>query len=303
MLDSEISKSPTKYLRSPWLKTRTQYLRNGKFRLRTYDQPGRWMTDQEIARLTDTLREIAGRSMDAVPTYGVFTGSRKAFSNRVVGVASVSRTDEPVALTAMVYLPIMIDGRVEPVLHLGLTMIKKRFRGQRLQGPLFEKLMYMTFYNQLKGHFYLTNIAASPAGIGSVADYFQDAYPHYRGKTEPRAYHLEIAQKVLASYRHEFGCSGSARFDPETFVVKGSNDPDKGGAWQFIREDPVSMYKEEECNRFCTERLRFNQGDELFQVANVDILSGTLGVLRRLRERKTAARRADEARLPAMGGK
>lgn len=303
MLDEDIAKSPTKYLRSPWLKTRTQYIRGKKYRLRTYDQPGRWMTDDELARLGDTLREIGERSMDAVPTYGVFTGSRKAFSNRVVGVVSVTKTDEPVAFTAMVYLPILIDGRVEPIVHLGLTMIKKRFRGQRLQGPLFEKLMYMTFYNQLKRHFYLTNIAASPAGIGSVADYFQDAYPHYRGTTERKGYHLEVAQKILEHYRHEFGCAGSAQFDPESFVVKGSNDPAEGGAWQFIREDPVSMYKEEECNEFCGNRLRFNQGDELFQVANVDILSGTVGVLARLFERRRAGKRAEEARLPVMGGK
>jgi hypothetical protein len=301
MLDAEIARSPVKYLRSPWLKTRTQSIRGNKFRLRTYDQPGRWMTDDALTRLSDTLHEIARWSMDAMPTYGVLTGSRKAFSNRVVGVVSVTKTDEPVAFTAMVYLPILLDGHVEPVLHLGLTMIKKRFRGQRLQGPLFEKLMYMTFYNQLKRHFFLTNIAASPAGIGSVADYFQDAYPHYRGTTPPRTYHLEVAEKILRHYRHEFGCAQSAEFDPVSFVVKGSNDPAEGGAWQFIREDPVSRYKDEECNQFCKERLRFNRGDELFQVANVDILSGTLGVLKRLRERKRAGQRADEARLPAMG--
>ncbi len=303
MIDADIAKSPTKYIRAPWLKKRTWHIRKKKYRIDVYDQPGRWMSDEQLARLTDTLKEIAERSMDDVPTYGVFTGERKAFANRIVGVVSVNKTDEPVAFTAMVYLPILLDGRVEPVIHLGLTMIKKRFRGQRIQGPLFEKIVYPTFYNQLKRGFILTNIAASPAGIGSVADYFENPYPHYRGTTRRQDFHLQVAEKVLTYYRHEFGCAESAEFDPETFVVRGSNDPEEGGAWQFIREDPVSRYKREECNEFCRKHLRYNEGDEMFQVARVDIISGTLGILKRLGTRKRAAKRAEAASVPAMGGK
>jgi len=302
-IEREIAQSPTKYLRAPWLKKKTYQIRKKKYRVEVYDQPGRWMGDAALGHLSDTLQEIAERSMDAVPDYGVFSGDRKAFANRIVGVVYANRTDEPVAFTAMVYLPILLQGRIEPVLHLGLTMIKKRFRGQRIQGPLFEKFMFPAFYNQLKRGFVLTNIAASPAGIGSVSDYFEDAYPHYGGANECRAHHREVADKVLTYYRHEFGCAPSAELDPKTFVVRGSNDPEQGGAWQFIREDPVSRYKREECNEFCRERLRFDRGDELFQVANVDLIRGALGVLRRRSSRKRAAQRAEAANVPAMGGK
>jgi hypothetical protein len=303
MTDADIAKSPTKYIRSPWLKQRTFRIRKGKYKIEVFDQPGRWMTNEQLGRLKDTLSEIAERSMDDVPTYGVFTGERKAFANRLVGVVRVARTDEPVAFTAFVYMPVMLNGHVEVVVHLGLTMIKKRFRGQRIQGPLFEKVCYFPFFNQLKLEYILTNIAASPAGIGSVADYFDDAYPHYKGITRRKEYHVEVAQKLLSHYRHEFGCADTAEFDRETFVVRGSNDPEAGGAWQFIREDPVSRYKSEECNEFCSERLRFNQGDELFQVARVNVWGGTVGVIKRLGVRKRAAEKAEAGRVPAMGGK
>lgn len=302
-MEKEIARHPTRYIRAPWLRQRTYFIRKKKYRVEVYDQPGRWMNDDALARLTETLREIAARSMDALPDYGVFSTERRAFANRVVGVVYVSRTEEPVAFTAMVYLPILLHGRIEPVLHLGLTMIQKRFRGQRIQGPLFEKLVYPAFFNQLTRGFLLTNIAASPAGIGSVSDYFDDAFPHYGGRTARRAYHLQVAEKVLAHYRHEFGCAESAEFDPETFVVRGSNDPAAGGAWQFIREDPVSRYRRDECNEFCRHHLRFQEGDELFQVAQVDLVRGTLGVLRRMGTRKRAAQRAEAAGAPAMGGK
>lgn len=65
----------------------------------------------------------------------------------------------------------------------------------------------------------------------------------------------------------------------------------------------MSRHKREECNEFCGKHLRFNQGDELFQVANVDIINGTIGVIKRLGTRKRAAKKAEAASVPAMGGK
>lgn len=303
MQDADIAKNPSNFLKYPLIKQWTYHIRGKRYRIRVYDQPGRWMTDDQLESLKGQLSEIAARSMEDVPTYGVFSGQRSSFVNRVVGVVTVARTDEPVAFTALVYLPITLNGQVHPVLHLGLTMIKKRFRGHRLQGPLFEKLFFTPSLNQLRNDWILTNIAASPAGIGSVADYFEDAYPHYRGTNERRAYHLTVAEKLLRYYRHEFGCAETAVFDPETFVVKGSNDPRGGGAYQFIREDPVSRHKQEECNSFCNERLRYAEGDELFQVARLNMIRGIVGILRRIGVRKRAAAQVERASIPAMGGK
>jgi len=299
MNDSSIACDPAKCLRAPWIRKRTFKIRKGRYQIQVYDQPGRWMTDEELAHLSTLVTGIARQSMDEVPTYGVFTGDREPFTNRVIGVMRERRTADPVAFTAMVYLPIELDGEVVPVIHLGLTMIKRTHRGQRLQSRLFEKMFFLPALNQLRVRWILTNIAASPAGIGSVSDYFDDAYPTYRGDHRCRKYHLRVAGKLLALYRHEFGCSDQAVFDPRTFVVAGSNDPDTGGAYQFIRVDPVSRYKHEACNRFCASRLRFDEGDELFQVARFNLLKGVVEILARIGTRRRDAAAAERRRAPA----
>ena len=280
-MDSRSAGDLTLCLRPPWLKHQTFLIRKGKYRLVVYDQPGRWMSEDGLAKLTDALFEIGRCSMDEVPTYGVFTGDREAYRNRVIGVISVAATDEPVAFTAMVYLPVTLQGRVEPVIHLGLTMIKQRFRGHRLQLPLFERLFFLPALNQFRVRWIVTSIAASPAGIGSVSDYFEDPYPAYHGSTRRKPYHVEVARKLLTTYRHEFGCAATACFNPETFVVAGSNDPNGGGAFQFIRADPVSRYRQEACNGFCSERLLYARGDELFQVARLNLFRGVVGLINR----------------------
>ncbi|MFH2009058.1 MAG: hypothetical protein ABI333_20880 [bacterium] len=298
MQDSDIARDPIRYLRYPMLRQRTFKVRSGELLVHVYDQPGRWMDDEPLRALRDRLVDVAGQSMDEVPTYGVFTGERSAYENRIVGVMTEASSGEAVAFTAMVYLPILLDHRIEPVMHLGLTMIKRRFRGQRLQGPLFEKLFFLPTLNQLRVRWIVTNIAASPAGIGSVSDYFQDPYPSYHGNTERKGYHGAVAKEMLAHYRHEFGCSRSATLDPDTFVVVGSNDPAGGGAYQFLREDPVSRYKRQECNTFCAQRLRFERGDELFQVARLNMIRGVLDIHHRRGARKRATAAARSAPTP-----
>ncbi len=289
MNDSTIAGDPTEFLRAPWIKHWTFEIRRGRYQIHIYDQPGRWMSDGDLAHLIARLADIAARSMEEVPTYGVFTRSRAPYSNRIIGVMVDRRTAEPVAFTAMVYLPIGLDGVVELVIHLGLTMIARTHRGRRLQGPLLERMFFLPAANQLRVRWITTSIAASPAGIGSVSDYLDDVFPAYRGDVARKGYHLVVAQKLLARYRHEFGCSERAVFDPETFVVAGSNDPDSGGAYQFISEDPVSRHSDEACNRFCAQRLCFQRGDELFQVARLDLIRGVMEILGRSSTRRHAA--------------
>lgn len=277
VLTKHIEKS-TKWLKRPLIRQRHFSIREGAFTIRVYDQPGRWMTCRQLAHLRSKLFHVAKNSMDEPPLYGVFASRRSAFQNRIIAVVEESRTygDKrfilPVGFTAMVYLPIKKHGVKQPLIHLGLTMIRKSHRGMGLQTALFKKVLTLPPINQRRLVFPITNIAASPAGIGSTADHFQEVYPDYKKETSPRSSHIRIAEYVLSRHRSEFGCSSKALFDSSSFVVRGSNAPEGGGAHQFIREDPVSRYRIESCNEYCKNTLRFDKGDELFQVGRVNFI-------------------------------
>jgi hypothetical protein len=248
--------------------------------VKTFDQPGRWMPHEQLRELHSQLREVAKDSMDAIPNHYLLKeeNCRAALSNRVVSVAFLEGTSTAIAFTAMVYLP--YEGDI--ILHLGLTMISKQYRGRRIQSPLFSRCLMVPMYNLFRTTYTISNIAASPAGLGACSDYFCDVFPNYNTPNEaPSEYHLAVARHVLQNFRHEFACSAQAHFDERTFVVRGSNDAEGGGAPEFIKEDgkPVSKYKRTACNVFCSKLLDLSNGDELFQVGQVDIVMSPIKYL------------------------
>ncbi|KAI0558783.1 hypothetical protein FGB62_187g02 [Gracilaria domingensis] len=235
----------------------------------TYDQPGRWMTKKQLKQLRDSLRYIATESVECVPNHAIFNAS-DAFLNRVVSI--VFDQDQPLGFCAVLYLPgpLVEDGTM---IHLGLTMISRKARKQRLQSSLLSKCLLVATINLCALEYYVTNIAASPAGIGSVCDYFKDAFPHYNGFVRRKDHHLRIACHILNNFRHEFGCSQFAKFDESTFVVYSSNDARGGGTHQFIRPDgtAVSRYRDDSCDKFVLKFLDLTRGDEMFQVATMNV--------------------------------
>ncbi|KAA8493959.1 hypothetical protein FVE85_3934 [Porphyridium purpureum] len=242
----------------------------------TYDQPGRWMDDGELQKLAAALLTVAKASMDQVPAHRLFNGDPRAvFANRIVSVAYDG--DKPVGFTCMVYLP----HRGDIILHLGLTMIALSHRGRRIQSPIFTKCLVLPMVNLWRMQYWVTNIAASPAGIGSVCDYFCDVYPDYLNRNTCSWVHRDIACSVLRHFRYEFGCSSKAVFDTRKFVVYRSNMPEGGGSPQFIKEDgkPVSKYRNEAVNTFVKQMLDLTAGDELFQVGRVDLIQTTMKFL------------------------
>ena len=278
------------YLRDPLVLAWHSTLQAG-YRTCTYDQPGRWMTNRELSALVRLIEHVGRNSMDALPSYGVFgPRPRAALANRIVTVA-FAPDGEPCAFTAMVYLDTSglgsergAHGAYPFVIHLGLTMISMKHRGRRIQSPVFSKCLMLPLLNQRRCTFTVTNIGASPAGIGAVCDYFLDAFPDYLGRIPRSTFHVDIARFILSRYRDEFGCSRNAVFDDGVFVVRGSNQAEGGGAAVFIKADglPTSRYRDERCNRFCAAMLDLRSGDEIFQVARIHLFA-TLFRYRRMR--------------------
>lgn len=240
------------------------------FTIHTYDQPGLWMSTPALLALRQILQTIAKTSLPSLPSHALFSAPlRQTFSTRIIALASTP-SGTPLAFTAMAYLP-HADAII---LHLGLTIISPIARRRRLQSPLHLHCLFTHALNQRSLSYTVTSIAASPAGIGAVADYFS-AYPHYRGTVPRTKHHLAVARHVLANFRHHFGCSASAPFDEDTFVVKRSNAADGGGCAALIPADgrPTSRHSSAACNAWVRDVLDLEAGDEIFQVGRLDVMA------------------------------
>jgi hypothetical protein len=290
-----IYKDRLDWLRKPLKRQAKFSIQKGHYEVRVYDQPGRWMTDDAMNMLYFQLLNIAWDAIDTLPRYGFFTQKREAFANRIFAVVHDKVSQQAVGFTAMVYLPFQQTEKITPIIHLGLTMIRRAYRGHRLQTPLFKKIFLLAMLNQRCLSFIMTNIAASPAGIGATSDYFVDVYPNYKGTVSKTFFHENVAQQILANYREEFGCSRLAVFDPENFVVRGSNQAEGGGAAEFIKDDPVSRYRVDACNEFCRNHLNFQSGDEMFQVGKVDFFQSSWASRKSKRKLKPSAHRQNNS--------
>lgn len=239
-------------------------------RLETLRFPGRWMTDEQLEGLRRTIYEIASYRLDVLPEYGVFLPGREPYKNRIVTLAYDG--DRPVAFGAMVWIPVRLDRRVEPVLHLGLVVTTPNRLAPQL---LFHMYYYPVFYVVLQrcpDPFWVSSLTMEPSIIGRVSDYFPEVLPHYRGGVRPDPLRRAIARGLMTQHGHEYGLGPEAELDEETFVVKAScRGPSESLRYSYRG---AAKYTVRECNHYCRDLLDYDRGDELLQLGRAHTFHG-----------------------------
>lgn len=248
-------------------------------RLRTYRFPGRWMDDERLQRLRNTLHEIARYRLDPLPEYGIFLPGREPFRNRIVTVAY--EDERPVAFGAMVWIPMRRAAGAPDVLHLGLVVTTPNRLSPHL---LWQMYYYPVFYMVLRRFprsFWISCVSLEPSVIGAVSDHFPAVLPNYREPAPSNGVRAEIARTLVRDHAHEFGAGSEAVLDERTFVVRGScRGPSESLRTSYRRS---AKYVVRDCNDWCRDLLDYERGDELLQLGRADAFSGIrLGVRRRL---------------------
>lgn len=137
--------------------------------------------------------------------------------------------------------------------------------------------MVFTVLTYFSPSFIMTDIADSPSNTKLVGDTLVDLYPNYRHNNRPgcgarpQPWQLEIARFMMDYHRADFGTSADAVFDPETFVVRGSN-AQNGGSAVLTRHGDKRRSRASLPNLF-VESLLGSGGtcDELFHVGRASL--------------------------------
>ena len=94
---------------------------------RIVERPGAWMAPADLEQLAADLRTIARRTLpDGDLTYGVLSGEAEALARSIVTIIYDRDSRQPLAFNALAAMEVMLHGRREEVLHLGLVMIDRR---------------------------------------------------------------------------------------------------------------------------------------------------------------------------------
>ena len=245
-----------------------------------YDQPGEWMSDEELAHLRGELKGVAQAAIPGDLNYGVFLESRKPYENRLVVVGRHLKRQEVVGFNAMPRLTVQLpDGPVQ-VLHLGLLVIHPDYQRQGLQGLLYGLGAFSSLHRIRTRPVWVSNVSEVPAVIGAVSDNFLDVYPSYARAGPPPPRHQAIALGIMGQHRHEFGVGPEAVFDAERFVIQGSY----GGGSDSLKKTFASApkYRDARCNDFCAAQLDYGRGDDFLQVCQIDAAVVTAYLTRRI---------------------
>jgi len=248
-------------------------------------RPGRWMTGRALGALSAELTALGRRCLAPLPDYQVFRGTRDAFSDKVITTARDPADGHLLAFCSCVLLPMPVG----EVLHLGLTCVDPSLRGSRLSNALANRLILRYFVTRRRlRRVWLTSVACVLSVLGSVARHFRNAYPT-PWRDRPFADEvMVIAETFDRCYRSVAHVRPEAIFDRAAFVFRGSG---RGTAFQKDGDAIEFHHRDPALNAFYQARLRFEDGDELLQVASFDLWD----VVRYQLDDRLAARRRREA--------
>lgn len=236
--------------------------------VRLMERPGLWMTTEELAALTQDLRVIAGKTLDAGSlTYGVFSGDKARMEQTIVTLVR-RRDGTPIAFNALAIMEVQTQPHPTEVLHLGLVMVDPDQRSKSLSWVLYGLTCFLIFLRRQFRPVWVSNVTQVPAVVGMVSEMFSDIYPRPAGDRRTLT-HLLLARRIMQDHRAVFGVGPDAGFDEENFVITnaytgGSDDLKK--TW-----DEATKHRDDCYNTFCAQRLDYARGDDVIQLGVMDL--------------------------------
>ena len=224
--------------------------------------PGTSLDDEELSELVAQLRDTADTCFEVSPEYQVMVGTREELSDKVIAVAW--REDGKISgFCSTVILSVEGVGRV---LHLGLTCVRPEDRSNGLTHILTHKAVagYLLRNKPVVGKLWVSNCAAVLSSLANVSKHFEQVYPSPFAGAGPSDKHIRIAEAIDRYYRDKIYINKDAVFDRNRFVFRGSV---KGTVFQKKESDGRFHHRDSELNDFYKNRMDFENGDEVLQIA------------------------------------
>jgi hypothetical protein len=243
--------------------------------VRIVERPGVHLDSRGCDALVADLRVVVARCLGgATLDYGVFTGAKERLDRSVVTVIYRKGTDEPIAFSALAILPVVLRGRSEDVLHLGLAMVDPGFRSHGLSWALYGLTVMHMFVRRHLRPLWVSSVSQVPAVVGLVDTGFSNVFPSISPDRRPTLEHLVVARQLMRHHRDAFGVGADASFDEERFVIRNAYT---GGSDHLKKPfDDTAKHRTFGYNDLCCRELDYRRGDDFLQVGQYD-----LGVVRR----------------------
>lgn len=231
--------------------------------------PGRWMKDDQLAELRDTLGSITAERFGEVPAYGPFLPGRAGLRNRIVTLFHERGRGTASAFSAMVHSPVRHEGRALDVVNLGLT-VSRATPGRHSVLPLLI-VPPLAVHGLLRAAlpFWVVTFTARPRTVGFFIDHFDRPTPHPTGNAGANRARCRLARAIFEQCRADSGVAPAATLEAEAQVVRGSNAETSEALLKPFSKMP--MHHRDAVNRFCATALDYDRGDEFLLIARAGL--------------------------------
>lgn len=244
-------------------------MRNGRDRVvRIMERPGRWMSDEQLAALSNDLKQVAAKTLDEGSlTYGVFVGDRDRMRDTIVTLVT-TRDGTPIAFNALAIMTLNTQPEPTDVLHLGLVMVDPDQRSEGLSWVLYGLTCFLLFTRNQCRPLWISNVTQVPSVVGMVSEVFSDIWPRPAANRRTLT-HVLLARRIMEGHRHVFGVGQDAHFDEERFVIANAYT---GGSDNLKKNwDDAPKHRDEMYNVFCADELDYERGDDVLQLGRMDL--------------------------------
>jgi len=245
--------------------------------IRVVGRPGVWMEPSRLDQLLADMRAVVAQSLDGKALeYGVFS-DRRRLDRAIITVLYDKQSRRPVGFNALQFMPVLVRGREEEVLHLGLAIVAPDYRGKSLSWALYGLTVMLAFFHRQLRPMWVSSVSQVPSVVGLVADGFANVYPSPRRSRRSYA-HLVIARQIMKLHRAVFGVAEDAGFDANRFVITNAYT---GGSDQLKKTfDEAPKHRDDAVNEFCRANLDYDRGDDFLQIGQYNLFASKRYLLR-----------------------
>jgi hypothetical protein len=240
-----------------------------RLNVRVVQRPGLWMSQTELDQLLGELRTVVSSLNIGGLDYGVLSGKKRFTDRAIITLISDAKTGKSVAFNALQALDCNLRGKPTDVFHLGLVVVDPNYRGGGFSWLLYGFTIFLIYLQNRFRPLWVSNVTQVPSIVGMFSETFASAYPSIQSSSRMSYDHLELARQIMERHREAFGVGMEADFDEKRFIIQNAYT---GGSDHLKKTfDQAAKHRNPVVNEFCLRELNYARGDDVLQLAQVDL--------------------------------
>lgn len=250
-------------------------LRTGKelpiqkgYTVRRWYCPGKSLSDEQLLSLQLHMKDVCLSAIGTVLAYPAFTARtaaeiRAEMHNKIIMLIRHCKSGKVVCFN-MAFISSV------PHVHLGLVVVADGHQGRGLQKYCLLNVGAVHL-DWLTNRFHVSDLGFSSSGWRLFSKFVNQSYPNLQYDVSQRGFHRRVAEAMMGEHRKDCGVSSQAVFDSLTFVCRGANDKNGGGADALVpfartrisRTNIAQQLLEARCTQASDEQLLVGESNLL----------------------------------------